>query len=265
MDTADGQAAAARRSRRAGTARRYSTAAKVTAGIVSVFVAAHMILTLVYNVPSQEFKSTASAAVAKSYMEPLFVQDYKIFAPDPAGADHQLWVRAWSEDRDGEPWTSEWINVSAVELAEPYRKVLRKQLTIVGAERGMSGYQGLSDEQRDIASRNYHRSTLDALRTDLLTADPAATGRVDAFIRSSRYIDAYATQVAFALWGDESEIAAVQTRVVYDPVIRWSDRNDPEARRPAATITDTGWHPLLEYPGQDREAFASTFLEWANE
>jgi len=244
----------------------YSTAAKVTAGVVSLLVAAHMLFTLTYNLPSREIReSILPGPLATAYMQPLFVQDYKIFAPDPAGADHQLWVRAWSENVDGEPWTSEWVNVTAVELSAPYRKILRKQLTIVGAERFMSAYEALNPEQQQLVATNYHRAGLTRLEEDLTALDTAGTSsRVTAFIRSTQYVDAYATQVAYALWGDIGEISAVQTRVVYDPVIRWNDRDDPEAQRPAATITDTGWRPLLEYPGQSREKFAQTFQEWTN-
>lgn len=250
-----------------GTVKRgHSTVARVTAAAVSLLVAAHMFFTFTYNLPSQgNDSSLLPQDLATRYMQPLFVQDYKIFAPDPAGADHQLWVRAWFEDVDGAPWTSEWVNVAAVELSDPYRKVLRKQLTIVGAERVMAAYQALSDEQRQITPTNYHRTGLGQLRDDLAAVDPHGTSaQVMAFIRSAQYVDAYATQVAYALWGDLGDVDAVQTRVVYDPVIRWSDRNRPDARRPAATITDTGWRPSLEYPGQSREKFAATFLEWVD-
>lgn len=234
---------------------------------MSAVVVVHMFFTLTYNMPSEEVKnSLLPGATATKYMQPLFVQDYKIFAPDPAGADHQLWVRAWIENTEGGSETTEWINVTAVEIAERHRKLLRKQLTIVGAERLMSAYQSLNDEQREIVATNYHRAGLDRLREDLVEASPSrSSAQVDAFLRSTRYVDAYATQVAYAVWTDRGDIAAVQTRVVYDPVIRWAERNDPKAKRPAASITDTGWRPLLEYPAQSREKFASTFLEWMSE
>lgn len=246
----------------------YSTAAKVTTVIVSAAALVHMFFTFTYNMPSDTIKnSLLPGTVATNYMQPFFVQDYKIFAPDPAGSDHQLWVRAWVKDPQGRPETTEWINVTAVEISDRSRKILRKQLSIVGAERLMGAYQSLNEEQRDFVARNYHRTGIDALREDLIaaTSGDQSTERVDAFVRSTRYVDAYATQVAYALWADDGEIAAVQTRVVYDPVIRWADRNDPNAERPAASITDTGWRPLLEYPGQNREKFAATFLEWMDE
>jgi hypothetical protein len=155
------------------------------------------------------------------------------------------------------------VNVSAVEISARTRRILRKQLTIVGAERMMAAFVRLDERQREVAGGNYHRTGLDALREDLLAASPAGrVGDVDAFIRTTRFVDAYATQVAYALWGTPEQLRAVQTRVVYDPVVRWSDRNDPDAARPAATTALTGWRPPLEYPGQDREAFARTFRSW---
>src|SRR5699024_3712467 len=120
-----------------------------------------------------------------------------------------------------------------------------------------------STPQKDVVSGNYHRAGLDQLFQDLLDADPDGDRAAAAtFVRSTRFVDAFATQVAFARGATPENLAAVQTRVVYDPVIRWDDRNDPDAERPAATITDTGWRRPLEYPDQDRDAFASTFLGW---
>jgi len=234
----------------------------VTVAVV-IGVITHMFFTFVYNVPTERIRSRLPTGAAAAYMEPLFVQDYKIFAPDPASADHQLWVRAWLDDGDGETITTEWLDVTDVELSVRYRQVLRKHLTIIGAERLMSAYSRLSTPQKDVVSGNYHRAGLDQLFQDLLDADPDGDRAAAAtFVRSTRFVDAFATQVAFARGATPENLAAVQTRVVYDPVIRWDDRNDPDAERPAATITDTGWRRPLEYPDQDRDAFASTFLDW---
>jgi hypothetical protein len=241
-----------------------SRIATAAAAVVAALLAVHMAMTFLYNVPPAADRSNTPPAFVDDYMSPLFVQDYKIFAPDPASADHQLWVRAWLVPPDGgEPETTDWVNVSAVEISSRTRRILRKQLTIVGAERMMAAWARLDEAQREVAGENYHRTGLDALREDLVAADPdGSPGDVDAFIRVTRFVDAYATQVAYALWGSPDTVRAVQTRVVYDPVVRWDDRNDPAARRPAATTVLTGWRPPLEYPGQDREAFARTFRSW---
>ena len=239
-------------------------AAKLTAGAAVLLLAVHMIFTAIFNAPSSEIRSSSAWRLANGYIQPYLVQDYKIFAPEPIDSDRQLWVRAWVETPDGERVTSPWINATEVELAAPYRKLLRKQLSIVGAERLMAAYRGLSDPQRAAAAENHlDGSGLYALRDAMLAADDANPAAVTAFIKAGNFTTSYATQVAQSLWGEQGEIVAVQTRAVFDPVIRWNDRNDPDAERPSSSYTDLGWTPTLEWQGQDREAFARTFRSWA--
>ena len=99
-----------------------SRIATAAAAVVAALLAVHMAMTFLYNVPPAADRSNTPPAFVDDYMSPLFVQDYKIFAPDPASADHQLWVRAWLVPPDGgEPETTDWVNVSAVEISSRTR------------------------------------------------------------------------------------------------------------------------------------------------
>ena len=242
-------------------------AARVTAGIAIAVAAVHIFLTAVFNLPYQSVKYGAlPGELADSYVNPYLSQDYRIFAPDPANADRNLWVRAWVETPDGERVVSQWVDTTAVELAEPYRRVLRKQLTVLGAERLMGAYRSLTVAQREVAAGNYHNAEdlnplLDALRG---TGEDNVAG-VNNFVRATNYVTSYGTQVALAMWGDEGEILAIQTRSVYSPIVRWENRHDENAVAPPDTYTDLGWRPVMEWPEQDREAFSRTFLAWAED
>lgn len=242
-------------------------AARVTAAVAVALLAVHMFFTAVVNVPSADLKyGLLPGSAADRYTQPYLVQDYKIFAPDPASADRQLWTRAWIELPSGERVRSEWVNASHIELSSAYRKTLRKQLSIVGAERLTAAYEGLSDEQRAVVAENHLDSDeLYGLRDALVEVDGSRPSEVNAFIRADNYVTSYATQVAYALWGEEGTVLGVQVRSVYDPVVRWDDRKDPNAQRPASSFTEMGWVPAMEWPGQDREAFARTFRAWAEE
>lgn len=226
-----------------------------------------MLFTAVYNVPSTELKyQVLPGAVADDYIRPYLVQDYRIFAPDPIDTDRQLWVRAWLEQPDGERVRSEWVNASEVELSSKYRKTLRKQLSVVGAERLMTAYRGLTDAQRLVASENHLEGDgLFSLRDALLAVEDSDPAAVRQFVRADNYVTSFATQVSHAMWGDQGKVLAVQTRSVFDPVVRWKDRHDPEAERPASSFTDLGWVPAMEWPGQDRDAFARSFRAWADQ
>lgn len=232
----------------------------ITMVVVLALVATHMFFTAVVNVPYSELKyGPLPGRTADAYTRPFFVQNYRIFAPNPASENRSLWVRAWIEDESGERSETEWTNVTAVELAATYRHVLRKQLTIIGAERYMGAYRALNEEQREILrTGNFHR---DGDR-EILEQRLAAAGSATAYMTASDYVTAYSTQVAHALYGEDHEILAVQSRVVYNPVIRWNDRFDPDAVPPDSIVTFEGWREPLEYADQDREEFARTFLDW---
>ncbi|MGM1017055.1 MAG: DUF5819 family protein [Actinomycetota bacterium] len=251
---------------RTSTSTRIPTAAKVTSVIALLLAGVHILLTAIFNVPYSDVKyDVLPGRAADAYIRPYFTQDYRIFAPNPASSDRNLWVRAWVETDAGERVETDWIDVTAIELAEPYRRVLRKQLTVIGAERLTGAYNDLTDTQREIAEQNFlGTGDLNPLNDALLEADDSNGAEVRAFIRATNYTTSYATQVAYALWGDDGEILAVQTRSVYSPVIRWEDRDDPNAVRPDSTYTALGWRPPMEWSQQDREAFARTFLHWAD-
>lgn len=247
------------------TSRSIPTAAKVVSVIALAVVAVHIAMTAVFNVPSSEVKyGPLPGRAADAWIKPYFLQDYRIFAPDPASADRNLWVRAWVQTPEGERVETKWVDVTAIELAEPYRRVLRKQLTVIGAEQLMTSYNRLTPEQKTVVGENFHDSAdLADLNEALFDVDDGNPGDVRSFIRATNYTTSYATQAAQALWSDDGEVLAVQTRAVYSPVVRWDDRFDPDAERPASSYTELGWRPTLEWSQQSTDAFARTFLHWA--
>ena len=246
---------------------RASRAVQITAAVALVLLVVHMFFTAVVNTPNSDIKyNVLPGAAADRYAKPYLVQDYKIFAPDPADTDRQLWVRAWVEDESGAKEATEWINATHVELAATYRKTLRKQLSIVGAERLMGAFSKLSEDHKSVAAENHlDGDALYGLRDAMVAADGSNQAAVDEFIRADNYVTSYATQVAYAMWGDSGTIRGVQVRAVYDPVVRWADRKDPNAERPPSRYTDLGWVPPMEWPAQDRDAFARTFRAWAEQ
>lgn len=243
----------------------YPPAAKAAALVVALVVLFHAVMTAVYNVPSADIRyRVLPGAVADSYLEPFFQQDYRIFAPNPISEDRSLHVRAWVRTPAGGMRTTEWVNMTAAEISSTQRRLLRKQFTIVGAERLVPAFRALTEEQQTIADENWHQTGFPGLRQALLDAAPGTERAVDRFIRASEYVTAYGTQAAYALWGEEN-VVAVQVRAVYAPVIRWADRNDPDAERPPATLVSPGWRPPTEFEGQNSGAFAEIFLRMLND
>lgn len=228
-------------------------------------VAVHVFLTAVHNIPDDDIKyGPLPGAVADAYVNPYLVQDYRIFAPNPVSSDHNLWVRAWVETPEGERVTTDWVDVTSVELEAPHRRVLRKQLSVLSAERLMGAYRDLSDEQRAVAAENFYRGgDLQQLQETLQGAGEDNDAAVNGFISASNYATSFSTQVSQALWSEHGEVVAVQMRSVYAPVIRWEDRFDPDAEAPSQSYTDLGWRPAMEWQEQSRDGFARSFLRWA--
>lgn len=243
------------------TTERRSLPAIIVTVLVLALAATHMFFTAVVNVPDTNVKyNVLPGSMADAYTRPLFVQNYRIFAPNPASEDRELWVRAMVNNEGSEEITP-WVNATAVELAEPYRRVLRKQLTIIGAERFMAAHRALNAEQQRVVAADYYGQN-GATRAQF-TEDLIAQGQsIGEYMTAADYITGYATQAADALWSKDGEIMAVQTRVVYDPVVRWLDRDNPAQPRPASTYTDTGWREPIVFPGQNSYEFARTFRAW---
>lgn len=258
-------------SRANSVSRSPATAVVVVIVLGTIFTVIHMLFTVTYNMPIAAVKAALPQQAAGRYIEPLLVQDYKIFAPEPVHADTQLWVRAWYKAEgevagvSGSGASSDWVNVTAVETSSPVLKVLRKKMTILGAERMRSAYAALSAEQQRVMGQNYHRLGTDALAEDLRAAAPdgSSPGEVARAIRISDYLDGYATQVALAFWPEQGEPVAVQVRVVTVPVIRWNDRFDPDAQRPDSQVVNVGWRAPVLQPNQDSAEFARSFVGWS--
>src|SRR5699024_61154 len=70
--------------------------------------------------------------------------------------------------------------------------------------------------------------------------------------------NAYATQVAYAMWG--KNVQQVQYIVSRQNVIPFEERNDPEAERPEVQSAPTGWRATITEPGQSQQRFAEIFL-----
>ncbi|WP_119695841.1 DUF5819 family protein [Microbacterium halotolerans] len=239
--------------------------ARIAAGVAAAFLAIHIFFTAVYNTPYPHIRDEVlPGAAATAYIEPYLQQDYRIFAPNPANSDRNLWLRAWVETPDGERVITEWVDATAIELVEPARRVLRKQFTVQASLRLIGTYFDMSEGQREVAAQNFSESDdLTPLQDELLAADADKADEVHAFIRATNFATSYATQAAQALWGDEGEVVAVQTRAVTTPIVRWEHRFDDGAVAPGASYSDTGWLPPMEWSEQSTPGFAASFLTWA--
>lgn len=76
-------------------------------------LACHFILIAIYNFTDLSEKSSVLSLAAHRYVQPLFFQNFKLFAPDPPKSHREIYFRI--EDSNGNK--SNWINPGKEDLA----------------------------------------------------------------------------------------------------------------------------------------------------
>ncbi|SDY46103.1 DUF5819 family protein [Thermoactinomyces sp. DSM 45892] len=99
-------------------------------GFLGAFVV-HFALTALYVSPSNPLKVKYSQVV-NGYMEPLFTQNWKLFAPDPVTSDNTFYVRVKIKETDGQEKITGWFDITSDLFKKnqenrftPYNRLLR--------------------------------------------------------------------------------------------------------------------------------------------
>jgi hypothetical protein len=234
---------------------------KFVAAVAGFAVAAHLAVTALFVGPDNAAKDALKEPM-DAYMLPMFQQNWSLFAPRPIGTERSLLVRAWFDDQRH----TEWVDVTQLELdaavlhnLTPSRVgiVTRRVATRIGQQHGrMTG-----EERRALAS-HYHDDAWNRLNARLMREeDRSPASRIAYVLRYDRAITAYATQFAYAWWGEDAGIKYVQFKTEEQRAISFADRH--RNLEPQVTSREFGRRPLLEYEGQDREAFAAAIERFA--
>lgn len=86
-----------------------------TAGVVALMVAVHLVTVLFYLAPSNVVSERYDTAI-DGYVTPEFVQNWKLFAPEPLHVNLDVHARAQISTADGSR-TTEWVDMTAAEIA----------------------------------------------------------------------------------------------------------------------------------------------------
>ena len=228
--------------------------------VAAAFAAWHIFATFLWIAPPSGLRQIVPGTILHDYMIPLQGQSWSVFAPEPINGDHRLEVRAIVVPPGGKARTTEWVDASAAELSMLQHDLFPPRGAIQATElasRFKGAYDKLSADQRKVVSLGFYKG--DDWRSRMTTkitsygAGEAATS----YLTVDREVNAYATQVAYAVWGDD--VVHVQFAVSRQNAIPFAQRNDPDAKRPAVQKAPTGWRGVVEEPGQSRENFGKTF------
>lgn len=223
--------------------------------VMAGFVAWHMFATFLWISPNTPLRDVVPKAVLYGYMSPLFSQAWSVFAPEPINADYYLDVRAQLET-DGEVTTTEWVRPTDVEASLVQYNLTPPRAGVLAADitgELYSAFRELEDESTEVVGWNWHEDNW----SSRLGARLEEEGAAGSYVEAERLANAYATQVAYAVWGDD--VLRIQYKVSRHPVIPFAERDNPNAERPEPISQFYGWRGVIENDGQSRDQFRDYF------
>ncbi|WP_369374606.1 DUF5819 family protein [Promicromonospora sp. Populi] len=237
----------------------------------------HFVATFLWAAPTQwtgrpdddssaDTPATGVDLAVQTYMNPVFAQNWSIFAPSPLHVEYALRVRGvYADGTDGVLVPGPWIDTTAVEVRALTGHILpaateRPSRRLASETR--TAYLALPEAGRAIVLR----SPLSAPDQPAAASDPWPTLRtvlldegvapavVDDYLVNDRALVAYATQVLRADAGAAGVPVFVQVSIVRHEVTPYGT-----GERPAPTELTLGARPPEVVPGQDDAAFRTTW------
>lgn len=224
----------------------------------------HVFASFLWIGPVTALRDLVPGNLLTRYMIPWFGQSWSVFAPAPINGEYRFEVRALLADADGTETVTEWISVTDAETSMSHHNLFppRAANMSIGQASSMKGaWDKLTPAQQEIAELNYFNGDdwLGRMQIAMNESNNSQNaGDVAAYIVQERRSDAYATQVAKAVWGED--VQQVQYQASRQNIIPFAERHDSDAERPAVQRAVTGWRGTIVMPGQSEDAFADVFL-----
>src|SRR5690606_34073985 len=162
----------------------------------------HIFASFLWIAPPSALREIPTQEVLSAYMLPMFGQSWSVFAPEPINGDYHFNVRAVI-DTDGEEITTGWVSATDVELSTIQYNLFPPRAGIQSSEVAsgqMNAYNKLNDEQQAVVALDFAEGDWEdwMVRSfEKLEEGPSTA----AYMREEHLATAYATQVAYAIWG----------------------------------------------------------------
>ncbi|MGO1440284.1 MAG: DUF5819 family protein [Brevibacterium yomogidense] len=226
--------------------------------VALVMTAWHVAASFLWIAPAGPARDAVPGDALRSYMLPLYGQSWSVFAPAPINGDHRLDIRAVVVE-NGEERVTDWVRATDVEISLSRHNLFPPRaanLAINVSSAHQSAYDDLNDNHEAVVALDYVQDEWQPrLEEDLESDDD--DGAVDPYLEAEEELTAYATQVAYAVWGEN--VARVQFQTTRQNVVPFAERNEPDAQKPPLQVVNTGWRGLIERDDQSREQFADYF------
>lgn len=236
-----------------------STLKRVVLILAALFTAWHIFATFLWIAPASGLRQAIPGTILRDYMIPMHGQSWSVFAPAPINGDYRFQVRAVVADADGER-TTDWVDATAAELTMLEHNLTPPRAAIQSTElasRFKGAWDDLPADHKKIVELGYYDGADWRERLENKLTSYGSPETVDSYLDIEHIVNAYATQVSFAVWGDD--VQQVQFIISRQNVIPFGQRNDPDAERPGVQTAPTGWRGTVEEVGQSRDNFAKAF------
>lgn len=225
--------------------------------VALVMTAWHVAASFLWIAPAGPARDAVPGDALRNYMLPMYGQSWSVFAPAPINGDHRLDIRAVVVE-NGEERVTDWVRATDVEISLSRHNLFPPRaanLAINVSSAHQSAYDDLNDDHEAVVAVDYVQDEWQPrLEEDLESDDD---GAVDPYLEAEEELTAYATQVAYAVWGEN--VARVQFQTTRQNVVPFAERNEPDAQKPPLQVVNTGWRGLIERDDQSREQFADYF------
>jgi hypothetical protein len=228
--------------------------------VVSIVTAWHIFATFLWVAPPTHLRDLVPGNFLTSWMIPFFGQSWSVFAPEPINGNYTLEVRGMWTDGSGTTVTP-WVNATKIELSMAQYNLAPPRaanLAVQQASQFKNAYDNLTADHRVIVALGYFKGNWRG-RLEKKLDSYGTTSVVPPYMTQELYTDAYATQVARAVWG--KQVQEVQFKVYRLNIAPFEDRHTRSLAPQPVQLANIGWRGVVTIAGQNQTDFAKIFNE----
>lgn len=235
--------------------------ARSVAYVLLIIVLIHTGIIALWSGPSNPIKQAIGAGNIRQYVNPIFEQNWQIFAPTPKRVTSELDFRAQIKNPDtGEIFDTDWHALVASENEmirhnpSPPRTAFAARRTALSLH---NAADDMNEEQRIVIEQDFHTPQASALGPELKEA-PTESGATNSQINTYLKYDSMATYLATlsAAVLYDGEIIAVQYRTGKAGVPRFEERDSRTLADVERARHDFGWRPAPSVSDVEVSRFA---------
>lgn len=238
-------------------------AVRILLWVLVVAVSAHTLLIATWVGPSNQVRQAIGNDALRSYVVPIFEQNWQLFAPDIRSREHSLEIRVSVVDASGDHQITEWLDLVDLENQMirgnpfPTRMYLASRRV---ANRINAAGAALNAEQLSQVEANYLTRPVAELRPALLGAggeSAASATTLEAYLTFDEAATGLASVFAANVWS--GEIEHIQYRIASRAIPAFEDRNERRIEDVEPTYRTFGWRPAHDVP-DDVVAWFSNYV-----